>query len=343
MRTIGITTTVPLEVLHAAGCKVVDLNNLFIGSDNYSSYIDLAERDGFPKSLCAWIKGIYGACLKNDIKEVIGVVEGDCSNTKALIEVLEAKGVNIIPFGFPNSHKLEDIKESIDELMRIFNVSSNAVEEARQRLNYVRSLAKEIDKQTYIDGKASGFENHLFQVMLSDLNGNLEELEDIMKQKLEEISRRQPHKRKMRLGYIGVPPMTCDIYEYVEKFNAGFVYNEVQREFAFSRASGAKNIYQQYYDYTYPYDINFRLQEIKKQIEERKIDGIIHYTQAFCYRAIEDIIIKKELNIPILTIEGDKINQLDSRTKLRLEAFLDMMSDLKGGSYENTWNRPRKP
>ena len=104
MKVIGITTTVPVEVLLAAGCKVIDLNNLFINSDHYASYIDLAERDGFPKSLCAWIKGIYGACIQNGIKDVIGVVEGDCSNTKALIEVLESKGVNVIPFGFPHSH-----------------------------------------------------------------------------------------------------------------------------------------------------------------------------------------------------------------------------------------------
>jgi benzoyl-CoA reductase/2-hydroxyglutaryl-CoA dehydratase subunit BcrC/BadD/HgdB len=123
--------------------------------------------------------------------------------------------------------------------------------------------------------------------------------------------------------------MTCDIYDFVENLDAHFVYNEVQREFAFPRASEASNIYEQYYDYTYPYDIHFRLKELKKQIKERKIDGVIHYTQAFCYRAIEDIILKKELDMPILNIEGDKLNALDARTKLRIEAFIDMLSDRK--------------
>jgi len=149
--------------------------------------------------------------------------------------------------------------------------------------------------------------------------------------KLNEIKQRKPSYKKLRLGYIGVPPMMTDIYEYVEKFDASFVYNEVQREFAFPRAYKAKDIYEQYYDYTYPYDIEFRLNEIKREIEERKLDGLIHYTQAFCYRAVEDIVIKKEIDIPILTIEGDKLNKLDSRTKLRIEAFLDMLIDLKGG------------
>jgi benzoyl-CoA reductase/2-hydroxyglutaryl-CoA dehydratase subunit BcrC/BadD/HgdB len=331
MKTIGITTTVPVEVLLAAGYHVVDLNNIFVTSPDYAAYIDRAEKDGFPKSLCAWIKGIYGACLENNIKEIVGVVEGDCSNTKALIEVLKTKGIKTIPFGFPHSHKLEDVKASIDELMKALAVDPEEVERIRQKLSYVRSLSRDLDRYTYKENKASGFENHLYQIILSDLNGNLEETERMLEEKLVEIKARKAGKPKLRLGYIGVPPMTCDIYEFVEKFNASFVYNEVQREFAFPRADVAENIYEQYTDYTYPYDIDYRLKEIKRQIEERKLDGIIHYTQAFCYRAVEDIIIKKELDIPVLNIEGDKLNELDSRTKLRLEAFLDMLLDQKGG------------
>ena len=104
MKKIGLTTTVPVEVLIAAGYTPVDLNNVFITSKEYLKYIDIAERDGFPKSLCTWIKGIYGVCIQNDIKEIVGVVEGDCSNTKALIEVLTLRGIKVYPFSFP--HKI---------------------------------------------------------------------------------------------------------------------------------------------------------------------------------------------------------------------------------------------
>lgn len=330
MKTIGITTTVPIEVLLAAGYRVLDLNNLFITSGEYAKYIDFAERDGFPKSSCAWIKGIYGVCLKNGIKEIVGVMEGDCSNTKALVEVLKMNGVKIYPFSYPHCHNVENIKASIDELMDIFSVNLADVEEVRRRLNKIRAMAKRIDEMTFLENKVTGFENHLYQVSLSDFNGDVDEFERLLGDKLLEIERRKPTNKKIRLGFIGVPPMTCDIYEYVENFNAHFVYNEVQREFAFPRSDKASNIYEQYYDYTYPYDIDFRLKEIKKQVEKRKIDGIIHYTQAFCYRTIEDIVIKKELDIPVLNIEGDKFNRLDSRSKLRIEAFLDMLLDLKG-------------
>ncbi|MHB9924369.1 2-hydroxyacyl-CoA dehydratase family protein [Clostridium botulinum] len=329
MKKIGLTTTVPVEVVVAAGYTPVDLNNMFITSENYLKYIDIAERDGFPKSLCAWIKGIYGACLENNIKEIVGVMEGDCSNTKALIQVFRLKGIKIYPFSFPHSHRLKDVEIEIRKFMDIFNVNEDKVEQVRKILNRVRKLAKKIDEMTYIDNKVNGFDNHLYQVSLSDFNGNIDEFEEHLKKAIGDIDKRKPINKKLRLAYIGVPPMTGDIYEFVENLNARFVYNEVQREFAFPRGIEAANIFEQYYDYTYPYDIEFRIKELKKQIENRKIDAIIHYTQAFCHRTVEDIVLKKELDIPMLNIEGDKLNTLDARTKLRLEAFLDMLLDLK--------------
>lgn len=330
MKLIGITTTVPVEVLITAGYRVIDLNNIFVTSEDYSKYIEIAERDGFPKSSCAWIKGIYGVCIQNNIREVVGVMQGDCSNTKALLEVYKAQGITVYPFSYSGSHIIEDITASINEFMKIFGVSYREVEQTRIELNKVRSLSKKIDELTFIYNKAKGFENHLFQVMLSDFNSDVEECKKLLEMKIQEIERRPTMNHKLRLGYIGVPPMTCDLYDYVEKFNARFVYNEVQREFAFPRGDMAQSIYEQYCDYTYPYDIGFRLEEIKKQINLRQLDAIIHYTQTFCHRGIEDIVIKKYLDIPVLTIEGDKLNFIDARTKLRLEAFLDMLIDLKG-------------
>jgi len=256
-------------------------------------------------------------------------MSGDCSNTEVLVEVLELEGIKVYPFLYPHSHKLEDVKIEINKFMELFNVNLVQVEKIRQKLNRVRKLSKKIDEMTYIDNKVSGFENHLYQIILSDLNGDIDKCEIELMEKINEIQKRKAKKEKLRLAYIGVPPMTDDIYDFVRKFDSHFVYNEVQREFAFPRGIEAKNIYEQYWNYTYPYNSKFRIQELKNQIEERKIDAVIHYTQAFCYRAVQDILIKKNLDIPVLNIEGDKINKLDARTKLRLEAFLDMLGDRK--------------
>ncbi|WP_069872241.1 2-hydroxyacyl-CoA dehydratase [Fusibacter sp. 3D3] len=329
MKKIGLTTTVPIEVLIAAGYTPVDLNNLFITSADYLAYIELAEKEGFPKSTCAWTKGIYGACIRHDIKEVIGVVEGDCSNTKALIEVMKMKGIEVYPFAFPQEHTIEAVTMSIKTFSKRFEIDENTVEFTRKHLNKIRANAIEIDQLTYDTHKVTGFENHLLQLCLSDFNGNPEAYEALLTQKRDEISKRQENPKMIRLAYIGVPPMTGDLFDFVEALDARFVYNEVQREFAFPRAGQAKNIYEQYFDYTYPYELDFRIAEIVKQIEARHVHGIIHYTQAFCHRAIEDIVLRDRLKIPMLTIEGDKLNTMDARTKLRVEAFVDMICEIE--------------
>ncbi|MGM0509288.1 MAG: 2-hydroxyacyl-CoA dehydratase family protein, partial [Fusobacteriota bacterium] len=172
MKKIGITTTVPSEILFTAGYIPVDLNNLFIGSNNYDKYIELAEKDGFPANICAWIKGIYGACIENGITSIVGVMSGDCKNTEVLVEVLETKGIKVYPFLYPHSHDIKDLKIELDKFMRLFDVTLEEVEKTRIKLNKVRSLAKKIDDLTYKDNKATGFENHLYQIMLSDFNGD---------------------------------------------------------------------------------------------------------------------------------------------------------------------------
>src|SRR5690554_1573157 len=76
MGKIGFTTTIPVEVVYAAGKEPVDLNNIFIGHFDPGSLLDSAERDGFPRSSCGWIKGIYSSLIEqSDIECIIGVVE----------------------------------------------------------------------------------------------------------------------------------------------------------------------------------------------------------------------------------------------------------------------------
>lgn len=330
MKKIGLTTTVPIEVLLAAGYRPVDLNNLFVTSENYLSYIEMAENDGFPKSLCAWIKGIYGACIANNITEVVGVTEGDCSNTCGLLEVLKLRGIKIIPFGFPHDHSFESVKDSLQRFMTALNVRDVQVESVRDRLNKIRLIASEIDALTYKEGKVSGFENHLLQLCMSDFNMDPNEYESFLIKNLNTFKQREGDLKKLRIAYIGVPPMTGDLFDYVENKGARIIYNEVQREFAFPRANSCQNIYEQYHNYTYPYNLDFRIEEILKQLEQRNIQGVIHYTQAFCHKAIDDIVLRSKIKLPILTLEGDISNKMDARTQLRVEAFLDMIREIEG-------------
>ena len=57
-RRVGITTTVPIEIIFAAGLAPVDLNNAFITSPDAGKMVEKAEGMGFPRNMCAWVKGI---------------------------------------------------------------------------------------------------------------------------------------------------------------------------------------------------------------------------------------------------------------------------------------------
>lgn len=329
MKKVGLTTTIPVEVLFAANCKPVDLNNIFVTSGKAQDIIEKAEIDGFPRNICAWIKGLYATTLLYDIDTVIGVTEGDCSNTKSLIEVWKSKKIETVEFGFPNRRERQQVLEEIDRFMDKFSVDLKSVESVRESLIPVRKKLNYLDELTWKYDKVSGFENHLWQVSSSDFNGDIELFSKELEQFIAKAEKRKIYdKTDLRIGYIGVPPIISDIYEIVEKNRARVVYNEVQRAFTMAKRDYS-NIYDMYLDFNYPYDLDTRLEEIELEIENRRLDGIIHYTQSFCHRGIEDIVIKSKLNIPVLTIEGDLPGKADARTKLRLESFLDMIMDLK--------------
>lgn len=328
---IGITTTIPVEVVLAAGRNVVDLNNLFITSGKAGSLISYSEAQGFPRSLCAWIKGIYAVAIQWGIREVIGVIEGDCSNTRVMADVLAQKHIQIHPFSYPYAGEPDTLKREIRQFMSLFDVTEEAVEAMRQKLMPIRRLTAEIDRMTWQEGRVTGFENHLHLVSCSDFDGDPSAFEKNLEEAIG-IYRRRPEKTAgTRLGYIGVPPMTSDLYSFAEGRGARIVYNEVQREFSFPRAMDCQDIYEQYRNYTYPTSLENRIGEIQRQIALRGITGILHYSQTFCHRAVEDIILKQQLGVPVLSITADRETALDARTRLRLEAFLDMLQDRERG------------
>ena len=324
MPKVGITTTIPIEVVYAAGWEPVDLNNSFITSSNPRLLVEEAELAGYPRNICAWIKGIYSTVRQNEeIRTLIAVTQGDCSNTHALMETLQLVGVKVIPFAYPYDRDYDMLKLQIEKLMDAFGVNWQQVYETRQKLNAVREKVWQLDRMTWQDNLVSGWDNHFYQVCCSDFNGDPNKFNGQVADFLSGIKDRSPKLKEKRLGYIGVPPICDDLYGYLEQRQARVVYNETQRQFTMPSESG--DFVEQYRKYTYPYGIFYRLEDIKREIERRNLDGIIHYAQSFCFRQIEDLIIRERLSLPILTLEGDMPNTLDARTRMRLDAFLEML------------------
>lgn len=330
---VGITTTIPVEVVFAAGVKPVDLNNAFVSHPARGELIERALAEGFPQNTCAWLKGIFGAVMEQGPRRVIGVVRGDCSGTGVLLEALEAWGVEITPFSFPFPPSREEMEREIKKLCLALGTTIEEAEKRRHELLPVRELLVEVDRMCWQENRVTGLENHLWLVGSSDFGGDprryREELERFIQEargcepfdEKEEI----PFAREVRLGYLGVPPITPEIFSQVEQLGARFVFHEVARQF--SMPNPTRDIIEQYLDYTYPYTLHARSEDINHESEKRSLDGLVHYVQSFCHRNMEDVVFKKALGAPLLTVECDCPGELGAGAMSRLESFIQVIGE----------------
>jgi len=323
-RIIGITSTVPIEVVYAAGCVPLDLNNRFIESRSPQELIEIAERAGLPSALCAWVKGLYGAILTSEVKTVIGVVQGDCTHLQAMLEALLPDGMEFIPFAYPYDKNRYQLRYEIEKLMERFGVQWDAVKQSKHRLDVVRAYAHEVDRQTWQKNAYSGQENLLALINCTDFKGNPEAYQRELEASLTQHAPREAGS-ELRLGLLGVPGVISDLYEFLESQGARVVYHEVARQFAMPDFS--EDLLEQYTAYAYPYSLFGRIEDIKRETRLRHLDGYLHYVQAFCHHQIEDMTLRKHLDLPLLTVEGDRPGVLDGRTRTRLEAFLDVLKN----------------
>ena len=333
MKKIGITTTVPIEILLAAGYQPVDLNNVFITDPSPERLVNIAERVGFPLNCCSWIKGIYGVCMDYGIDTILCVTTGDCSNTIMLMEVLKLKGLKVIPFAYPDRPDTQRMHYALQTLAESLSTTMDAANRVRDELKSCRNLARKLDRLTWREGLVGGWENHLWLVSASDFNQDYHKYYDQLEKLLAECHRRQPYPQDwLRLAYIGVPSVYGqDLYHYLESHHARVVFNEIQRQFAMPEPGNS--LAEQYSNYTYPYSIYDRLKDIAIELRRRRIDGVIHYVQAFCHRGIGDIVFRDALKLPILTLEGNDDFHLTQHVKTRIEAFLDMLRHARRLKY----------
>jgi benzoyl-CoA reductase/2-hydroxyglutaryl-CoA dehydratase subunit BcrC/BadD/HgdB len=322
-RRIGITTTIPVEIVYAAGLTPMDLNNRFIAAPNPAAMIEAAEHAGFPRNVCSWIKGIYTATLDAKLTRLIAVAQGDCSNTHALAEILETEGVEVIDFSFPYRGEVAMLQVELTKLCRRLGTTLDAAEEQKLRLDAVRRTIHAIDRATWDAGVVSGEENHRWQIGCSDFGGDPERYAAEAAAFLDAARQRTPRAGRVRLGVLGIPPICSDLHATLEAFGGRVVFNEMQRQFSMPYATA--NLTEQYRRYTYPYAVFQRLDDIVAEVRARRIDAVVHYVQSFCFRGIQDRLVRRGLEVPILTLESDRPGPLDARSLTRIEAFMEML------------------
>ncbi|MBW6513993.1 MAG: 2-hydroxyacyl-CoA dehydratase [Candidatus Syntrophosphaera sp.] len=318
---IGFTTSFPVEVVFAAGHIPIDLNNIFMEGDS-PEHIRNAELKGFPRTVCSWIKGNFAAALSARLDEVVGIVQGDCSNGASLTAMLAEEGLPVWHFSFPQEREYALLDAEVRRLEEHYEVSRDEVLRVKRRLDQIRAKLKTLDEWTWQERLVTGRENHLWLVNSSDFQGDPDRYEEELDTFMREAQKRDPLPTGLRCAYLGVPPIYRDIYDRILEQGADVVFNEVQRQF--SMPSLLPDIVGQYLVYTYPYSVFERLEDILPELAKRSVDVVVSYTQSFCHLQIDNILLKKHISLPFLTLEGDRPEELDSRTLLRLESFFEV-------------------
>jgi len=325
---IGFTTTIPVEIILAAGATPLDLNNIFVTHPDAARLMRRAESDGYPRSLCSWIKGIYGTVMElAPVDKLIIVTEGDCSNTTSMLETFQIAGsLPILTFNFPHSRDRARLESEMRRLALDLGTTLEAAERVRLELLPLRKKLRLLDEMTWNAGKVTGAENHLWLVSSSDFCGDPVSFEKKLDEFLKEAEKRPSSESRVRLAFAGVPPIFSDLYQYLALQGAEVMLNEMQRQF--SMPYDSPSLVDQYLSYTYPYDVFFRLRDLEMEMEKRRIHGLIHYVQSFCHRGIEDLVLRSKISVPVLTLEGDAPGPLDARTRLRIDTFVEMIGGL---------------
>ncbi len=326
---VGITSTVPIEVIYASQKVPLDLNNLFFSDTNRGELVKEGEVKGLNGSFCGWLKGIFGVTFRQKIKEVVFVGEGDCSGSRLLAEFLRKSGIKTYEFSYPIDGARHLLEEEILRFCDYFKVKLEDVRKKFVEFKKIREKLIEIDKLTYEKNIVSGFENFIYLISGSDMDGNPDLFLKKIEKFLEDVKERNKNfLDKLRVGFIGVPTLITNFFEVVEVLGGQIVFNETARQFSLSFES--MDIFDAYLEYTYPYHIEKRIEDIKREVEKRNIDCLIHNVQSFCFHSFEDEIFKTSLGVPILKIESNIPSKMSERDILRLENFFNSVKKVPG-------------
>ena len=309
----------------AANLIPVDLNNLFIADPLALARVGQAEAAGFSRTLCAWIKGIHAALMAHpEIQAVIAACQGDCSNTQALGEILATEGIEVIHFKFPYPRDRAQLAREIHALMTRLGADPAAVARVQARLAPLRRQLRRLDRLTWESGQVSGRENFQWLISSSDFASDLNAYEQRLTAFLQEAAGRPvAADGRVRLGFAGIPPILTDLWPYLEELGAAVVYHEFPRQFSMPYASA--DLVEQYLPVYLPLRYRGPPGGPEGGRGHPPLDGLVHYTQSFCFRQMFDQFLRDHLDLPLLTIEGDRPTPLDSRTRMRLEAFVDVL------------------
>jgi benzoyl-CoA reductase/2-hydroxyglutaryl-CoA dehydratase subunit BcrC/BadD/HgdB len=311
METVGITALVPPELIYACGMRPCDVNNFVPQSRIQPS-----------AKLCSWTAIWREMILKGNISidSLVVVAGGDCHNALVDGEKVALKGTPTFYFFYPFEEDVDYLENELDKLCKFLGGIKDPGK--FKRIEDLKKRAQDMDMKR-AQGKLPAKQVFDLMVSLSDLRGDITQFE----KELDGMSEGD-YIPSNRVALLGVPPINSDFHEVLEEYGLHVVYDELPYEFARLSGCDVRDLAKSYCGYTFARNIEHRLRFLRNELEKRKVDGIIHYTQFACHHLLEDDILSNNLDYPFLTIQGDLPGKTSRQAKLRLEAFSEMISKI---------------
>lgn len=309
MKTVGITALVPPELVYSCNKRPIDINNYVPSSNIIPS-----------EKLCAWC-AIWREMILNKtitIDELVVVAGGDCHNALVEGQKVSENGIKTHYFFYPFDGDCNYFESQLNELNDFLGgIKDNSCFEITKK---IKKEGLELDKKR-VDAKIHPQEAFDVFISFSDLGGNPTTFNDkLVSLKEKEID------TNLKIALIGVPPIYKDFHTIALSFGLNIVFDELPYEFMRYYGSNISELAKSYSNYTFARDVSTRIKSITKEIEKRKIDGVIHYTQYACHHFLEDSMLREHIDYPFITIQGDIPHKTPEQAKLRLEAFSEMLN-----------------
>ena len=305
---IGITALVPPELIYACGYEPFDVNNVIPASKKYPR-----------NKLCAWT-AIWQEMLSKreiDIDSLIVVAGGDCHNALVDGQKVAMSGIPAHFFFYPFDGDPDYLESQLHKLCGF--LGNIAFPEKPGEIMELKKMGLQVDKKRAL-GKISSGDAFRILISFSDLSGDIDKFSSAISG-IEE----QEIEMNNRIALIGVPPIFYDFHDAAQSLGLHVVFDELPFEFIRHSGTDIQSIARDYCNYTFARPLGFRIDFLRKELEKRHIDGIIHYTQFACHHMLEDEVMRSELDYPILTIQGDLPGKTPEQVKLRLEAFREAL------------------
>ncbi len=331
---VGLFSTIPVEVVFAAGKVPVDINNLFVTHGDPGQLLRFADESGLPRNLCAWTRGLYAATVENNIDTVVVVPAGDCTNNVTMAELLERVGVRVVRFDYPQAQQglRAQLTVSMARLAADLGTTVAAGEAIFERMRPLRESLAQVDA-LLAEGAIDPSLARLLLLESTDCAGNLELYHRRVARALEE-SQKEAHPGP-RIAVFGIPTILSDLGETLGQLGAQVVVWETERDFAM--VEPADSLVEQYLKYAYPYGLEARLERFLPLLAPRGVQGVVINAQAFCHHNLELKRVEAALSaVPHLVLESDAPGPVSPRDRIRLEGFLALASSRARRSLQPT-------